>query len=69
MELKVYPRLNRKSRLAMRRRKWRFKSEYEYHPRPHLIRRLMGELGQTEEWVRNQIAQERKFLLQYPQYF
>lgn len=69
MELKVYPRLNRKSKMAMRRKKWRFKSEYQYRPRAHLIRRLTQELGKSEDWVRNQINAERAFLLQYPQYY
>ncbi len=69
MDLKIYPRLGRKSKLCMVRRRWRFKDEYEYHPRSHLVRRLTQEMGHTEEWVRNQIAKEREFLLQYPQYF
>lgn len=69
MELQVYPRLNRKSQSAMRRRRWRFKNEYEYKPRSHLIRRLVQELGQSEEWVRNRIDEERAFLLRFPQYF
>jgi len=69
MELKVYPRLGWKSRLAMRRTRWRWGKDYQYVPRPHLIRRLSQELGMNEDAVRKQIKQEREFLLKYPQYY
>lgn len=69
MELKIYPRLNKKSKNAIKRKLCSWGRNYQYNPRPHLVRRLSQELGLTEEQVREQIQKERKFLLQYRGYY
>jgi hypothetical protein len=42
---------------------------YRWIPREDLVTRLSSETGMTKEQVREQLAEERRFILQYPQYF
>jgi cytochrome c-type biogenesis protein CcmH/NrfG len=69
MELVVYPLLKKESQRAMRRTKRRYGHPYYYTPQARLVRRLANQLGKTEDEIKEQIALERKFLLQYKQYF
>lgn len=67
MELICYPLLSTPSKRAMRRR-WRkkrhgIKQPYHYVPQYRLILRLMEELRFTEGQVRQQIYDERLYLL------
>ena len=67
MELICYPLLSTTSQRTMRRR-WRrkrygVKQSYHYVPQYRLIKRLMNELGYTEAQVRQQIYNERLYLL------
>lgn len=69
MNLICYPLLQKNSKLAIRRKKWRWGRNYFYNPRIDLLERLAYQLGWTEEQVREQLMREREFLLKYPQYF
>lgn len=67
MELICYPLLSTTSKRTMRRR-WRKKQygakrPYHYVPQYRLIKRLMQELGYTEAQIRQQIYEERLYLL------
>lgn len=69
MELIIYPRLSTRSKRAIIREKKRYGHRYAYVPRYQLIERLKSELGWSTAEVLAQIARERKWLLQYTQYF
>lgn len=69
MNLKIYPRLCKESKNAIKRKLWRWGNPYEYVPRANLVKRLSQELGMTEEQIKEQIKEEREFLLQYPGYY
>lgn len=67
MELIIYPLLCTTSKRTMRKR-WRkrnfgIEQPYHYVPQYRLIQRLMQELGYTEVQVRQQIFDERLWLL------
>ncbi|AFZ27441.1 hypothetical protein Cylst_5421 [Cylindrospermum stagnale PCC 7417] len=47
----------------VRRRHSKWGRGYQYVPRQDLVQRLARELGWTEEAVRNQIKEERDWLL------
>lgn len=59
--------MQQRSRLCMtrivRRRHSKWGRGYQYVPRQDLVQRLARELGWTEEAVRNQIKEERDWLL------
>jgi len=69
MDLIIYPRLNTRSKRAIKREKKKWGHYYHYEPRVTLIQRLCSELGWSEEQVREQIRKERRFLIQNKQYF
>jgi hypothetical protein len=69
MDLIVYPRLRKKSKLAIKRKKWRWGRDYTYKPTPRLINRLSRELAWSADRVQAQIAKEREFLLKYSNYY
>ncbi|MBD2365186.1 hypothetical protein H6G36_29215 [Anabaena minutissima FACHB-250] len=67
MELLIYPLLCPRTQRRMRRR-WRRKKNgivqpYRYRPQRRLVYRLMAETGLSEPGVRNQIKDERLYLL------
>ncbi len=68
MELIIYPRLGTTAKKAIRRVRKKWGHPYNYNPRQILINRLCNELNWTEEQVKRQIAEERKFLTKYRQY-
>lgn len=77
MQLLIYPRLSPRSQKAMRRR-WKTKGKYyskrvwrkyEYTPRRNLIYRLSVELGLSDRQIREQIVEERIYILKNIQYF
>lgn len=67
MELKIYPLLCSESRKALLKTKrvsqglWR--SPYNYEPNGKLLTRLSTQLQMTKEQVREELLEERKFLL------
>lgn len=63
MELLLYSKLSTCSRRAIRRKKGRFGRPYEYRPYGNLVRRLSRETGQSSDWVLDQLAKERQYLL------
>lgn len=63
MELLLYRKLSTRSKRAMRRPRGKFGQPYEYRPRGHLVKRLAQETGQPIEWVYDQIAKEREYLV------
>ncbi|BAZ31150.1 hypothetical protein NIES4074_36220 [Cylindrospermum sp. NIES-4074] len=67
MQLICYPLMQQKTRLCMtrivRRRYSKWGREYQYVPRQDLVQRLATQLGWTEQAVRNQIKQERDWLI------
>lgn len=69
MQLKIYPRLNQRSKKAMLKQTKRWGHSYNYYPRERLIQRLQQELNMTRQQVLSQIYEEREFLLKHRQYF
>jgi hypothetical protein len=61
--------MHKPSQQCMRRKKWRWGRNYTYIPRPQLVKRLASELNMTEQEIRNQIAEERMFILKYGAYY
>ncbi|WP_194013559.1 hypothetical protein [Synechocystis salina] len=62
----IYARSCRKTRLCMRRTKWRYGKIYVYEPRKDLIRNVAREFGWSEPKVRAEIQRERFWLLANP---
>lgn len=69
MRLICYPLMSTCSQRAMKRKKWKWGLNYTYIPKQPLVKRLARQLNMTEEEVRNQIAKERAYILQYSQYY
>lgn len=68
-QLKLYPLLSTCSKRALRRTKKRWGHRYDYRPMPTLLNRLSVETGMTKEMVRDQLMQEREYILKYKQYY
>lgn len=70
MELKIYPLLNSKSQQAMLRTKRKYGKKwghpYYYEPRGDLLKKLSVELQMSKSKVREQIIEEREYLLTNP---
>ncbi len=66
MELLLYPKLSTCSRRAIKRVRGRWGRPVEYRPYGNLVRRLSKETGQSAEWVLDQLARERKYLIDRP---
>lgn len=69
MELVVYPLLSKDSQRAIKRIKKSWGRAYYYTPQSRLVQRLAKELGKSSEEIKEQIAKERAFLLQYKRYY
>lgn len=69
MELILYPLLCKCSKRAIKRKAKRFGHPYRYIPKRSLIDRLSSQLGMSESQIREQLAEERKFLLEYAKYY
>lgn len=65
----IYNSLTRKTRLCIRRRKWRHGKAYEWSPRVHLVRRVATQFGLSEEEALSRLTQIKAFVRKYPQYF
>lgn len=65
----LYPLLSTTSKRAIRRKKKKLGHPYFYRPRKILLQRLAAQLGWTEQQVYDRLKEERRFLLQYPQYY
>jgi hypothetical protein len=67
MELKIYPLLSTESQKALVRTKQTYRSQwghpYNYEPNGRLLKRLSTQLQMTKEQVREQLLNERKYLL------
>ncbi|ARV60605.1 hypothetical protein BZZ01_20045 [Nostocales cyanobacterium HT-58-2] len=67
MELKAFPLLDTRCKRLMLRRKHRVgkrgRQTYHYRPQQRLINRLAAQLQMPPQAVRQQIAQERLYLL------
>ena len=63
------PRLNKRSKSALRRRFKHYGRPYNYRPRYILLSRLSQELGWTVEQVFEQLLEEREFILKHPEYY
>lgn len=61
--------LGRKSKLCLRRKRWRFGRSYSYTPRSDLVRRLAVQFGVTETEIISRLRELREFILKFPQYF
>ena len=60
--------LNKRSKVAIKRKRKRWGHPYLYTPRRDLLRRLSQQTGMTEEEVLYQLLEERQFLLKNPEY-
>lgn len=69
MDLIIWPRVKRHTRLCMQRVKWRWGNKYIYTPRRDLVTRLSNELGLTPDQVRDRIKQESDYVKKYEQYY
>ena len=69
MELKLYPRLNLRSKRAILKVKKQFGNPYNYNPWMALLKRLSAETGMSVEEVRNQLFKERRWLIENRQYY
>lgn len=69
MDLEIYSLLSKESQRAIKRVKKRFGRPYYYIPQARLVRRLAQQLQKSEEEIREQIAREREFLIEYKRYY
>ena len=69
MNLIIYPLLNTRSKRAITRVNKRYGWYYTYNPRQILVSRLAQQLGWSHERVREQIRQERDFLIKHSRYY
>lgn len=68
-KLVIYPLLSTRSKRAIRRKKKKWGHPYYYRPKDILIQRLADDLKWTKAMVREQLEQEREFLLKHSDYF
>lgn len=61
--------LARKTRLAMLRKKGRFGRDYDWNPRPNLVRRVSRELGINEEEAYDRLIAAKQYVRAHPQYY
>ncbi|ELS04920.1 hypothetical protein Xen7305DRAFT_00046560 [Xenococcus sp. PCC 7305] len=69
MKLIIYPLLSTCSKRAIRKVKKKWGHPNYYEPRITLVKRLSATLGWSEDKVRQQISEERYFLIEHDQYF
>jgi hypothetical protein len=62
----IYCKATRKTRLCMRRKRTRYGNPYRYKPRADFLRRLAQETGNSIEQIKEQIQEERRYLLENP---
>jgi hypothetical protein len=67
--LVLYYKLSTRSQRSMRRVRKRYGHPHEYNPSYRLVARLVAETGMSEDFIRNRLQEERKFLLSYRQYY
>jgi hypothetical protein len=67
--LTLYHRLNLRSKRAILKTKKRWGHPYRYNPRQILLSRLSQETGLSIEQIKEQLFEEREWLLAHKQYF
>lgn len=66
LRLKLYFLLSRSSRIALQRRKRGWGRASSYQPQDRLVNRLSAETGWGWQKVREELARERKLILENP---
>lgn len=65
----IYATLRHKTRLCLKRTRWRWGKPYDYNPTQRLIRRLSAQFNISTDEAYNRLMEMRKFLIKNPQYF
>lgn len=65
----IYNTLTRKTKLCIKRRKWRFGKSYDWYPRSQLIRRVAKQFNLTADQAFDRLIEIKLHIRKYPQYF
>lgn len=65
----IYDTLVHKTRLCIKRKKWRFGRAYDWYPRPQLIRRVARQFGLSENEAFERLMEIKQHIRKHPQYF
>jgi hypothetical protein len=65
----IYDTLVPKTKLCIKRTKWRWGKPYDWRPRRQLVRRIAEQFGLSQQEAFDRLIEIKKHIRQYPHYF